>query len=474
MSLADSPNGDVSMASETSKVPANSLTDTMPCILRKAKDHSSSTYSLHFLAEGAANVVFSIRQSSGSDTPFEFKTTKSSSNSDKKLPLGHVLRVSKGLAKTPSCPEIKKDYDEKVTELLQYAHLEDCGMPLQLTKLDSEVVAHLNQEIKSHSRRKVQILDRKETRYGLLMQDMSPVAGESITIEIKPKWLAQSPNAPEGLASYRCRTCALQAHKSKEARAKRGQNDPHGKKRKRKSKESSTEATHDRNLAAIDATYVCPLLLAQGDAHFVRPFVHRKVREAADSLSKPLDPAAESRLVEALTEYLCTGRGHTVLQALRQYQADYDATGILARPEWLDLAKDAKKRLEELEKQRSSASTSSRAKNEASEKEYEETKREAGCVERFDNNLRLAMTLRDCSIFIRANYAGAGEVKCEGKIGDLDFKSVQKIPDWSDKEEELRNGLYYRGAHSAGGGDRDYKEDCAIAIEWRKNRPRWW
>lgn len=46
---------------------------------------------------------------------------------------------------------------------------------------------------------------------GLLMTDMTPGPGE-IFVELKPKWLVQSPDAPK--TAMRCRTCALRAQRS--------------------------------------------------------------------------------------------------------------------------------------------------------------------------------------------------------------------------------------------------------------------
>jgi len=48
---------------------------------------------------------------------------------------------------------------------------------------------------------------------GLLITDMTPDEGE-LLLELKPKWLAQSPHAPSD--ARRCRTCALRAQRAAE------------------------------------------------------------------------------------------------------------------------------------------------------------------------------------------------------------------------------------------------------------------
>ena len=83
------------------------------------------------------------------------------------------------------------------------------------------------------------------------------------------------------------------------------------------------------------------------------------------------------------------------------------------------------------------------------------------------------MTLRDCSLYVRAKYSGEGAVEIEAKLGDLDYKSDKKFVEWRMKEYELEHGLYYKGM-GAGQLDRDYTERCLVAEKWRANVPRYW
>jgi inositol-pentakisphosphate 2-kinase len=117
---------------------------------------------------------------------------------------------------------------------------------------------------------------------------------------------------------------------------------------------------------------------------------------------KPPSPVVIAAIVKALLDYLTVGDGLTLLQHLLNLQSSLDPRGVLCRPQ-LDSVS-------------------------------------------FDHNLRLAMTLRDCSLFIKISYNTAGVTGIESKLGDLDFKSAEKIVDWMDKEEQLlRNGSYTVG-----------------------------
>ncbi|KAI6246721.1 Inositol-pentakisphosphate 2-kinase [Erysiphe necator] len=60
----------------------------------------------------------------------------------------------------------------------------------------------------------------------------------------------------------------------------------------------------------------------------------------------------------------------------------------------------------------------------------------------FDQNFLIAMTIRDCTVFLRISRSGE---KVEARIGDLDLKSTAKISYWKQVENELINGGWYEG-----------------------------
>lgn len=80
-----------------------------------------------------------------------------------------------------------------------------------------------------------------------------------------------------------------------------------------------------------------------------------------------------------------------------------------------------------------------------------------------DHRLRLAMTLRDCSLFIRIPWADPN-APIEAKLGDLDFKSHGKMGDWLEKEEGLLHGGWYMDLKSG-------MQQCWIAQGWKIHVP---
>ncbi|PQE23497.1 inositol-pentakisphosphate 2-kinase protein [Rutstroemia sp. NJR-2017a BVV2] len=65
-------------------------------------------------------------------------------------------------------------------------------------------------------------------------------------------------------------------------------------------------------------------------------------------------------------------------------------------------------------------------------------------------NLQVAMTLRDCSFYMRFD---ADDNLLETRIGDLDFKSADKVGEWRRKERELRDEGWYLGLERVGAGE---------------------
>ena len=55
--------------------------------------------------------------------------------------------------------------------------------------------------------------------------------------------------------------------------------------------------------------------------------------------------------------------------------------------------------------------------------------------------LPLAMTLRDCTLFMK--IPNDENKPIEARFGDLDVKSIRKVPEWRRKERELIDGGWY-------------------------------
>ncbi|KAI3337415.1 inositol-pentakisphosphate 2-kinase [Xylariaceae sp. AK1471] len=149
-----------------------------------------------YVAEGRANIVFSICESTDSMTSkgrFE----------------GTLLRVPKATPGVTPCDyETLQDFHEnQVEDRISRQHL----VPQILIQISAEVADILN-----HKRNKN---DDSVIRagYAMLIQDMSVSPGYSV-LEFKPKWLAQSPIAPPD--AKRCRTCAVEAFRNSQKQAK--------------------------------------------------------------------------------------------------------------------------------------------------------------------------------------------------------------------------------------------------------------
>lgn len=346
------------------------------CRVAESREELDNSVTFHYLAEGAANVAYVIRRY-GKTAPngksFVFKGTNSAPSADSLV--NHVLRVSKGLEKTLPPQDIAYHYDREIKPLFNKYQkgphsFTDNLLDMNLVALDAAVFQTLNAEIAKHSTRQTGKIT--PGTHGLLMENMSSEPGRSVTIEFKPKWLAQSPNPPRD--ATRCRTCAMEA--SKVARGK----DP-------------------------QCPYICPLRIFGGDVSVINPYIERKVREAFAKLEDSPSPSTQQifHIMSSISDWLVNGQGHVLLAALREIQLRHDEHGVTAP--------------------RSSSSET-------------------------PDLLPIAMTLRDCSLYIRAVYNRSGSASSqrpliEAKLGDLDFKSPAKRKDWEAKEQRLRKEGWY-------------------------------
>ncbi|UPX09639.1 Inositol-pentakisphosphate 2-kinase [Ascochyta rabiei] len=288
-----------------------------------------------------------------------------------------VLRVSKGLPKSLRSEVIVDGFMADVRPLFvsPSASTATC-QTLKEIDLDKHLMAHLPVVLldKAMSALKELVpairLLSSTAQFGILLPNMSTVAGQNITFEIKPKWLAQSPAAPPD--AIRCRTCALQFSRGK----------------------------------GVPNDYICPLRLSnespacKDDIAWIRRWAENSL-----SLQFQTDGNANSNqqanlgvLVDHVVAYFTTGDGRTLLLHLKKLQATLDSEGILQR--------------------------------------YAHPRDDFNFV----YDLRLAMTLRDCSLFV---VVPLHEGNITSKLADLDFKSAEKMDDWRDKEAALVDDGWY-------------------------------
>lgn len=236
-----------------------------------------------YFEQGGANVIFKIHawscDSAQGEHAFFFIHTRN--QSDRATPLrqeevtSKVLRVNKGLEKTLQCDQVITGFYEHVHPLFRPGCIEVIAAPLRASSAPLQPQDHcvisiqlsdrdLTQHLMDHegvmlssdvmvdltSKSDAIVAERvagqsktlTSQRWGILLPDLSSTAGSSITLEVKPKWLTQSPNAPQ--APLRCRTCAMQVAKPKDA-----------------------------------TKYICPLRLVDGSPDMIQPWISARVRE---------------------------------------------------------------------------------------------------------------------------------------------------------------------------------------------------
>jgi inositol-pentakisphosphate 2-kinase len=160
-------------------------------------DAQKST-TLEYLAEGNANVVYSFRPIANHVLPYGVRHK--------------LLRLRKDKSFIQSTESQAATFQQEFVPLFRPENLVEQTLIL----LDETLIRRLNQELEEHESSLLRHSLRHGDQlaidgYGLLMTDMTARHGEYL-FEIKPKWLLQSPDAPEG--SIRCRTCALRLQRN--------------------------------------------------------------------------------------------------------------------------------------------------------------------------------------------------------------------------------------------------------------------
>ncbi|KAJ4338834.1 Inositol-pentakisphosphate 2-kinase [Ascochyta clinopodiicola] len=152
--------------------------------------------------------------------------------------------------------------------------------------------------------------------------------------------------------------------------------------------------------------YICPLRLSnegptsKDDMAWIRRWAENSLSlQSQNSGNASSDQQANlGVLVDHVVAYFTTGDGRTLLLHLKKLQTTLDSEGILQR--------------------------------------YARSRDDFNFV----YDLRLAMTLRDCSLFV---VVPLHEGIITSKLADLDFKSAEKIDDWRDKEAALVDEGWY-------------------------------
>jgi len=307
--------------------------------------------------EGGANVIYCLKSSDG---PLP------------EMLQGQVLRIRKTIDFT-TAEETESYFRTTIAPLILKRHL--AGPTL--LPIETGLIKYLNRNLhdmetseqRPKARRNLYLSE--DESFGLLIPDMSPEKGKSITIEFKPKWLAQSPSAPKD--SKRCRTCALEAMRAQDRLAK-----------------TSTRVSHGK-------THHCPLKLLDGTPEDLQTIMHDIVvahTEHERYLTTEQVEEISGRLAFFFGE---RGDYRKLLFQLRRNQIELDQHGIP----------------------------------------------QAG--QEVPKDYMIAMTLRDCSLFIQIPLEPGKHLNA--RFSDLDPKTstAERFARWRETEERLIKEGWYGG-----------------------------
>lgn len=187
----------------------------------------NSPLELKYLAEGAANVVYRIclpPQSPAITSDLDIETSGDGPRtpppseiqplrSDPRLD-GKLLRLRKNFPSLVPVIDSQKYFESVIRPLFASQNL----VEQTLFKPSRDLIKDCNRNLRrmeaigSRARKRHGVYLVEEETYGTLITDMTSDQDDShVSIEFKPKWLAQSPSAPPG--HVRCRTCALRSMK---------------------------------------------------------------------------------------------------------------------------------------------------------------------------------------------------------------------------------------------------------------------
>ena len=305
------------------------------------QSNGTTDVTLLYLAEGAANVVYRIYYPSRCGRQMNFP---------------QLLRLRKDLPSSVTSEDTVRNFRTRIAPLFPTNNLVHYTLcPLAEAE---DLIARCNHSLRTREVSGLRSKKRAGTyiakdQNGILVTDMSPENSEAVMVEFKPKWLVQSPSAPQN--ATRCRTCALRDMRR--------------------------------------ATNVAP---GRGHAEFC----------AFDLLSQ--DP----EIVE-----------HVATSIAKRAEVSRLLAGV-----WLDAIQPILLKLQTLQM----------AHNRVALSDFESKE---------DIDFSLAMTLRDCSVFVRL-YEEHDFVDAEVRLADVDVKSPQggKREKWAEMERSLVEGGWYGDA----------------------------
>lgn len=343
-----------------------------------------------FIGEGAANVVFEIIFPDQDDGDHKILS----------ILQGKLLRVPKANTKAFPHPEILQYWESSISPLVD--NPKDDLVQQYLVRLDNSIISQLNHvlaEQDSYRRHDFQGTKvAEEAEYGMLVEDMRKKSPTDLLLEFKPKWLTPSPTAPS--TATRCRNCAREAYRL------------HKKLRSLSSQSPSSVQDSD---ALTNNSIFCPLeyLAAQSSPSSLARVIE-SMNLSATSVSEETQPATKENPTGAKPAVSLDGDGMDhVDERFRVALVQWLQTNLL-----LPKLRDAQERLDPAPE---------------------------GTMDK--EELALAMTLRDCTCFVRISEdSKTGELRVEAKLADLDKKNWEaKLEYWKGMDGVLKEGGYYEG-----------------------------
>lgn len=381
-----------------------------------------------YIGEGSANAVFCVTPKHDAKATKATKSTKTKTNtqsgihpsndSDAGSLSTHLLRIPK--AGPGVGPGICLDHHAYYTSVLRPLIGAEWLVGQQLVQgiISRGVQPTLNKLLEDLDRSGARRMDWIGTRISadvdvaLLVEDMTLACNTSLhpstttTIQFKPKWLVQSPNAPAG--ARRCRTCALSAASLS---ASPSTSTSTTGKNSNGSKKGRSGSIHYKIKPCPMVLVADPPKTAADEADLdaaLWDYVYQHLSSAVSSQSS--SPNSSSPLTNtvsilknksAIIRWL---RKTNLFRRIAAIQAEYDPHGALA----------------------------------------------VGLSDRADDvtsldRLQTAMTLRDCTCFLRVTVSdGAAGVSISAKLGDLDRKDgCRKLARWQAQERALLDGGFY-------------------------------
>jgi inositol-pentakisphosphate 2-kinase len=198
-----------------------------------------------------------------------------------------------------------------------------------------------------------------------------------------------------------------------------------------------TCAWHVKNNVSRQKRY-CP--------HALISMEEDEVRKQVKLLLSRSTAIASTEVEDEITRYFCDNeRGFRVLDTIRKQQEAHDSHGVLS---WIKPNNTG-----DPESQGYFSYVENLPKQEPTR----------------TRDLECAMTLRDCTLFIKFTRLADGGFDVVAKIGDLDPKiaSPLKLAKWAADEHDLRKGGYYHGKETRDSSSPTADEVC---IHWKESK----